>query len=183
MEHTTRLREKIQIHFPELKEEKVGRNYILRHEKNKVVSNINDDHINDDQELDALAFHRFAKNLRTEISKCDTTFKGSFPSGCQEQCIPPPLHNYFLFGSGKNRRYIAAHKIAIPLGRERCVCLRGFHAFTGCDSVSFFVGKGKKQHGKHGCHVSQQPTHLFLCLSRMTTFQVTFKHFLKTLYQ
>ncbi|CAH1107918.1 unnamed protein product [Psylliodes chrysocephalus] len=56
MEHTTRLREKIQIHFPELKAEKVGRNYILRHEKNKVFSNINDD-----QELDALAFHRFSK--------------------------------------------------------------------------------------------------------------------------
>lgn len=97
MEHTTRLREKIQIHFPELKAEKVGRNYILRHEKNKVFSNINDD-----QELDALAFHRFAKNLRTEISKCDITFKGSFPSGCQEQCIPPPLLatiNTILYGT------------------------------------------------------------------------------------
>ena len=89
---------------------------------------------------------------------------------------------WILFGSGKNRRYIAAYKIAIQLRRERCMGLRGFHAFTGCDSVSLFAGKGKKD-GKHGCHVSQQQMHLLLCLFRMTTFQFIFKHFLKTLHQ
>lgn len=51
---------------------------------------------------------------------------------------------WILFGSGKNRRYIAAHNIANELGTEKCMGLRGFHAFTGCDSVSFFSGKGKK---------------------------------------
>ena len=31
------------------------------------------------------------------------------------------------------------------------------HAFTGCDTVSPFVGKGKKQHGRPGmCMRSQQ---------------------------
>ncbi|KAK3910268.1 Chromosome-associated kinesin KIF4 [Frankliniella fusca] len=45
---------------------------------------------------------------------------------------------------GVRRRYIAAHKIALKLGNEKATALRGFHAFTGCDTVSAFVGKGKK---------------------------------------
>ncbi|XP_030763630.1 uncharacterized protein LOC115888164 [Sitophilus oryzae] len=83
---------------------------------------------------------------------------------------------------GKESTLHCSLQNAIQLRRERCMGLRGFHAFAGCDSVSFFTGKGKKD-GKHGCHVSQQQMHLLLCLFRMTTFQVTFKHFLKTLHQ
>ncbi|KAK3916080.1 Potassium channel GORK [Frankliniella fusca] len=32
----------------------------------------------------------------------------------------------------------------ITLGEDRSAALRGFHAFTGCDTVSFFAGKGKR---------------------------------------
>ena len=41
-------------------------------------------------------------------------------------------------------RFIAAHHIASALGPEKCVALPMFHAFTGCDTVSFFGGRGKK---------------------------------------
>ena len=42
------------------------------------------------------------------------------------------------FGTGKHFRFIGAHCI----GREKPCSV--FHAFTGCDTVSAFHGKGKK---------------------------------------
>ena len=48
------------------------------------------------------------------------------------------------FGSGKNFRHIPVHEIARSLGPERCAGLPMFHAFTGCDTVSSFNGRGKK---------------------------------------
>ena len=44
---------------------------------------------------------------------------------------------WLAFGTSKHFRYIAAHKIANRLGPM-------FHALTGCDTVSSFVGHGKK---------------------------------------
>ena len=51
---------------------------------------------------------------------------------------------WVAFGTGKNFRFIAAHEIASELGPDRCVALPMFHAFTGCDTVSCFDGRGKK---------------------------------------
>ena len=53
---------------------------------------------------------------------------------------------WVTFGSGKNMRYIPAH----PLGTDKVSALPVFHALTGCDTVSFFGGRGKKQPGKYG---------------------------------
>ena len=50
---------------------------------------------------------------------------------------------WVAFGVGKRFRFIAAHKIARALGPARCVALPMFHAFNGCDTVSYFGGKGK----------------------------------------
>lgn len=54
------------------------------------------------------------------------------------------LELWVLFGSGKHRRYVAAHNIAEFLGDKKAVALRGFHAFTGNDQDSFFATKGKR---------------------------------------
>lgn len=51
---------------------------------------------------------------------------------------------WVAFGVGKNFRFFAAHEIANALGPDGCVALPMFHAFTGCDTVSFFGGRGKK---------------------------------------
>ena len=51
---------------------------------------------------------------------------------------------WIAFGCGKNFRYIAAHDIADFLGPGKARALLAFHAFTGCDTVSFFAGRGKK---------------------------------------
>ncbi|KAG7160046.1 hypothetical protein Hamer_G017505 [Homarus americanus] len=51
---------------------------------------------------------------------------------------------WVVFGVGKNFRYVAAHEISRALGPDRCVALLMFHAFTGCDKVSYFGGRGKR---------------------------------------
>ena len=47
------------------------------------------------------------------------------------------------FGVGKNRRYYPIHDITATLGEMKCKALNFFHAFTGCDQVSFFSQCGK----------------------------------------
>ena len=49
----------------------------------------------------------------------------------------------FLTGTNERRRYIDIRKLAANLGESLCKALVGFHALTGCDSTSAFVGKGK----------------------------------------
>ena len=51
---------------------------------------------------------------------------------------------WVAFGAGKYFRCLPAHEIAKTLGPQRCEGLPMFHAFTGCDSVSFFGGRGKR---------------------------------------
>ena len=48
------------------------------------------------------------------------------------------------FGVGRNKRWLPAHEYATSLGRSVCGGLRFWFAFTGCDTVSAFCGKGKK---------------------------------------
>jgi hypothetical protein len=51
----------------------------------------------------------------------------------------------FDTGTGNNRRKIDVNKIASAIGVDVAAALPAFHAFTGCDTVSAFVGKGKKR--------------------------------------
>ena len=49
------------------------------------------------------------------------------------------------FGTEKQFRYIPVHEIAASLGRERSEALPLFHAYTGCDTVPAFAGRGKRR--------------------------------------
>ena len=60
------------------------------------------------------------------------------------QKLPAGDELWVAYGTGKNYRYIAAHEIASSLGPEKTCVLPMFHAITGCDTVSAFVGHGKK---------------------------------------
>ena len=51
---------------------------------------------------------------------------------------------WIAFGQGANLRWIPVHDIAEAIGPERASGILFFHAFTGCDVVSAFRGKGKK---------------------------------------
>ena len=50
-------------------------------------------------------------------------------------------------GVGKDFRHISAHHIAKELGPTRSSCLPLSHSFTGCDTVSFLNGTGKREEG------------------------------------
>jgi hypothetical protein len=49
---------------------------------------------------------------------------------------------WIAFGKGKDFRWVPIHDIAKALG-PRARALPFFHAFSGCDTVSAFTGKGK----------------------------------------
>ena len=42
------------------------------------------------------------------------------------------------FGTGNNKVFYPVHVICNNLGNEKCKALLFFHAFTGCDQVSYF---------------------------------------------
>jgi hypothetical protein len=76
---------------------------------------------------------------------------------------------WIWFGVGKNVRYLAVHDIATALKPDRCLALPFFHAFTGCDTVSAFVGRGKKVHGTLGCHFPMLQVFSNSCLHNLQT--------------
>ena len=51
---------------------------------------------------------------------------------------------WVTYGPGKNVQNIPAHAIAMSLGPDKASTPPMFHALTGCDTVSFFGGRGKK---------------------------------------
>ena len=60
-------------------------------------------------------------------------------------CTKIDIHIWFKTGVKEGTRYIPIHTLAEKLGNDVCSVLLPFHALTGCDSVSFFKGKGKKK--------------------------------------
>ncbi|KAJ8043013.1 hypothetical protein HOLleu_09926 [Holothuria leucospilota] len=56
-----------------------------------------------------------------------------------------PAKLYLDIGSKNQRRLLNLGEIASSLGEMRAGALLGFHAFTGCDAVSSFYGKGKSK--------------------------------------
>lgn len=51
---------------------------------------------------------------------------------------------WIAFGQGTHLKWIPIHDIISTLGPEKTSGILFFHAFTGCDIVSAFRGKGKK---------------------------------------
>ena len=48
-------------------------------------------------------------------------------------------------GSRKRTKVVDITKVAASLGSKVCKGVLGMHAFTGCDTVSAFAGRGKAQ--------------------------------------
>ena len=51
---------------------------------------------------------------------------------------------WVAFGVGSSFHYIAVHEIVATMNPTKCLTLPVLHAFTGCDTVSAFAGRGKK---------------------------------------
>ena len=58
--------------------------------------------------------------------------------------IWPGLSFWVAFGMGKNFQLLSVNTICEYLGEQKCRALPFFHAFTGCDTTSAFLGRGKK---------------------------------------
>ena len=75
-----------------------------------------------------------------------------------------PTELWIFFEAEKHHRYIPAHQIAVNLGEEKCRALRFFHAFTRCDTVSAFSGKGKSLPSTYGTFFHEsQPFSDYFC--------------------
>ena len=62
--------------------------------------------------------------------------------------LGPDYELWVAFGTGKPFRYLAAHKLAIALATNKDQVLSVFLALTGSNTLSSFVGQGKKQCGQ-----------------------------------
>lgn len=49
------------------------------------------------------------------------------------------------FGTEKNKKWLPIHLYAHKLGKDRCKAILFWYAFTGCDTVSQFQGRGKQK--------------------------------------
>ncbi|XP_078353848.1 uncharacterized protein LOC144638526 [Oculina patagonica] len=52
-------------------------------------------------------------------------------------------HLFIKCGTQNRERFVDVLKVAAAVGHNMCSALPGMHAFTGCDTVSAFGGKGK----------------------------------------
>ena len=73
----------------------------------------------------------------TDVLVLAVAFAGQLPNNQTTEV-------WLSLGTGNRMRYVAAHEIARALGSQMSKALPFFHAFTGCDTVSSFAGKGKK---------------------------------------
>ena len=59
-----------------------------------------------------------------------------------------PSELWVVFGVRTNFRYVAALEMVATMNTTTYLTLPILHAFTGCDFVSSFSGRGKKTAGK-----------------------------------
>lgn len=104
------------------------------------VPALNCDHEEADTRLVAHALHASQQSFQTVIVSSPDT-------NVAIMCLGHACHFKslgFLTGTKTKRRIIDIVKCSQALGKEMQSSLVGLHAFTGCDSVSSFSGKGKK---------------------------------------
>ena len=119
--------------------------YLLSVQENQIMSEPVEDLFSKQEEADTrLLLH--AKNPAHEghskiiIKSSDVDVEVIFIHHAKE--ISASL--FILSGTKSRMMYIDITQIVENLGDNICNALIGLHTFTGCDSVSAFVGKGKK---------------------------------------
>ena len=92
---------------------------------------------------------------------------------------------WVAFGTGKRFKYIAIHELHHSLGPRKAITLPFFHAFTGCDTVSYFHSKGKKTCWKIWNLLDEATTSFEALLKNPMTFEAhmpTIERFVVLLY-
>jgi len=83
---------------------------------------------------------------------------------------------WIAFGTGKWFRFVPALEIARALGPDGCMALPKFHAFTGCDKVSFLEEEVKELHETHGKPTMTLDQHFFLWRPPQSPWRVLLNH-------
>ena len=91
--------------------------------------------------LHALAAHHKTIMIRVNDTDVVVILIGHF--FCIQESYPD-VDLWVAFGTGKDFRHYHINHICNQLGREMSCSLLLYHAYTGCDTVSAFFGKGKK---------------------------------------
>jgi len=90
-----------------------------------------------------ITVHQYSTSIGSTEYWCPR-FSLVFVEKLQEPQATKKIELWVGFDTGIHLYYIAAHKIARKLNPQVSSALPFFHAFTGCDTVSCFYGKGKK---------------------------------------
>ena len=80
------------------------------------------------------------RTIDTDVFVLVTATYHNLKENCRQE-----IKFWVAFGTVKHMGLIPAHEIANALRKERCFALPFFHAYTGCDTVSSFGGRGKKK--------------------------------------
>ena len=90
---------------------------------------------------------------------------------------------------GKNFQFYHMNAICQSLGEGKCTGLPFYHAFTGCDTTSQFLGKGKKSswvswkaYSSATTAFQCAPENSFQILDLVSTFFQTLERFMCVLY-
>ena len=100
------------------------------------------------------ALHYGVSDISIIIKSPDTDVAILACMMCSMDCN---LRVFFQTGTKERSRLLPVHSITAKLGNDVCTALVGLHAFTGCDSKSAFVRKGKQKAFKL---VLESPSHL-----------------------
>ena len=84
---------------------------------------------------------------------------------------------WIAFGMGKHFHFISVNRVCVSLGETRARCLPVFHALSGCDTTSAFVGKGKQSAWQawqlstkllqHLCPLLRTPSSIWMLIRRI----------------
>lgn len=121
------------------------------------------DHEEDDTRLALHAAHgsKYYPNIAVYSPDTDVAIILLGTSACLQSNV------YLFTGTAKCQRIINITAMANSLGPDLCNAVIGFHAFTGCDSISAFFGKDKVRPWKQLLnHVSHENVYIFQDLGK-----------------
>ena len=93
--------------------------------------------------------------------------------------INATLKLWVAFCTGKDFRIFSINQIFVDLGEEFSKALPVIHAFSGCDTVSSFIGKGKKSVWKTvpkmSIYIAENPfSDTILCTAHFKTLEALY---------
>ena len=114
--------------------------YEITSQAANIVEELNSTHEEADTRLILHAAHAARSGYKTVVVASEDT--DVFLLCLAFKCFIP-ASMYVKCGTQTRTRYVSISSVVGAVGGELCKCLIGMHAFTGCDTVSAFAGKGK----------------------------------------